>query len=257
MGVPQVNTALTGRIAIVTGAGSGIGRAIAHRFAAAGAAVVAADLNLTAAEETAATSPDRIAPYQVDVTDESNVQRLVQATLERFGQIDLLVNNAGIGTTKDIIETDLDEWERVFAVNVRGVFLCCKHALPSMLARRYGVIINMGSVAGLIGIPQRAAYCASKGAVVTLTKQIAVAYVRQGIRCNCICPGTVDTPWVERLVAQTPEPDAARRALEARQPMGRLIRPEEVAAAALYLASDDAAAVTGAILVLDGGWMAQ
>jgi len=257
VGVPQVNTALTGRIAIVTGAGSGIGRAIAHRFAAAGAAVVAADLNLTAAEETAATSPDRIAPYQVDVTDESNVQRLVQATLERFGQIDLLVNNAGIGTTKDIIETDLDEWERVFAVNVRGVFLCCKHALPSMLARRYGVIINMGSVAGLIGIPQRAAYCASKGAVVTLTKQIAVAYVRQGIRCNCICPGTVDTPWVERLVAQTPEPDAARRALEARQPMGRLIRPEEVAAAALYLASDDAAAVTGAILVLDGGWMAQ
>ena len=172
---------LAGRIAIVTGAGSGIGRAIAHRFAAAGAAVVAADLNLTAAEETAATSPDRIAPYQVDVTDESNVQRLVQATLERFGQIDLLVNNAGIGTTKDIIETDLDEWERVFAVNVRGVFLCCKHALPSMLARRHGVIINMGSVAGLIGIPQRAAYCASKGAVVTLTKQIGRASCRERV----------------------------------------------------------------------------
>ncbi len=249
--------ALQGRIAIVTGAGSGIGRAIAHRFAAAGAAVVAADLNLAAAEETATASPEQIVPYQVDVTDEPSVQRLVQATLERFGQIDILVNNAGIGTTKDIVETDLEEWERVFAVNVRGVFLCCKHALPSMLARRYGVIINMGSVAGLIGIPQRAAYCASKGAVVTLTKQIAVAYVKQGIRCNCICPGTVDTPWVERLVAQTPDPEAARRALEARQPMGRLVQPDEVAAAALYLASDEAAAVTGSILVVDGGWMAQ
>ena len=248
---------LAGRIAVVTGAGSGIGRAIARRFAAAGAAVVAADLNLAAAEETAAASPEQIVPYQVDVTDEPSVQRLVQTTLERFERIDILVNNAGIGTTKDIVETDLEEWERVFAVNVRGVFLCCKHALPSMLERRSGVIINMGSVAGLIGIPQRAAYCASKGAVVTLTKQIAVAYVKQGIRCNCICPGTVDTPWVERLVAQTPDPEAARRALEARQLMGRLIRPDEVAAAALYLASDDAAAVTGSILVIDGGWMAQ
>ena len=248
---------LAGRIAIVTGAGSGIGRAIAHRFAEAGAAVVAADLNLAAAEETATKFPERIVPYQVDVTDEPSVQRLVQATLERFGQIDILVNNAGIGTTKDIVETDLEEWERVFAVNVRGVFLCCKHALPSMLARRHGVIVNMGSVAGLIGLPQRAAYCASKGAVVTLTKQIAVAYVKQGIRCNCICPGTVDTPWVERLVAQTPDPEATRRALEARQPMGRLVQPDEVAAAALYLASDDAAAVTGSILVVDGGWMAQ
>lgn len=248
---------LAGRIAIVTGAGSGIGQAIAHRFAAAGAAVVAADLDLAAAKETATSFPEQIVPYQVDVTDEPSVQRLVQATLERFGQIDILVNNAGIGTTKDIVETDLEEWERVFAVNVRGVFLCCKHALPSMLARRHGVIINMGSVAGLIGIPQRAAYCASKGAVVTLTKQIAVAYVKQGIRCNCICPGTVDTPWVERLVAQTPDPEAARRALEARQPMGRLVRPDEVAAAALYLASDDAAAITGSILVIDGGWMAQ
>jgi NAD(P)-dependent dehydrogenase (short-subunit alcohol dehydrogenase family) len=255
--VLHVSTALTGRVAIVTGAGSGIGRAIAHRFATAGAAVVAADLNLAAAEETATISPELILPYQVDVTDEPSVHRLVRATVERFGQIDLLVNNAGIGTTKDIVETDLEEWERVFAVNVRGVFLCCKHVLPSMLARQHGVIINMGSVAGLIGIPQRAAYCASKGAVVTLTKQIAVAYVRQGIRCNCLCPGTVDTPWVERLVAQTPDPEAARRALEARQPMGRLVRPEEVAAAALYLASDDAAAVTGSILVVDGGWMAQ
>ncbi|MCM8748147.1 glucose 1-dehydrogenase [Thermomicrobiaceae bacterium CFH 74404] len=248
---------LAGRIAIVTGAGSGIGRAIAHRFAGAGAAVVAADLNLAAAEETATKFSEQIVPHQVDVTDEPSVQRLVQATLERFGQIDILVNNAGIGTTKDIVETDLEEWERVFAVNVRGVFLCCKHALPSMLARRHGVIVNMGSVAGLIGLPQRAAYCASKGAVVTLTKQIAVAYVKQGIRCNCICPGTVDTPWVERLVAQVPDPEAARRALEARQPMGRLVLPEEVAAAALYLASDDAAAITGSILVIDGGWMAQ
>lgn len=245
------------RIAVVTGAGSGIGRAIAQRFAEAGATVIAADLDPQAAEATALLAPDRIVPYQVDVRDETSVRALMDSVLARFGRIDILVNNAGIGTTKDIVETELEEWEQVFAVNVRGVFLCCKSALPSMLARRSGVIINIGSVAGLIGIPKRAAYCASKGAVVTLTKQIAIAYVKDGIRCNCICPGTVDTPWVERLVARELDPLAARRALEARQPMGRLVRPEEVAAAALYLASDEAAAVTGSILVVDGGWLAQ
>ncbi len=248
---------LQDRIAIVTGAGSGIGRAITHRFATAGATVVAADRDVAAAEETARVAPERIVPCPVDVRDEASVRELVRFTLDRFGRIDILVNNAGIGTTKDVVETELAEWEEVFAVNVRGVFLCCKHALPSMLERRSGVIINIASVAGLIGIPKRAAYCASKGAVVTLTKQIAIAYVKQGIRCNCICPGTADTPWVERLLAREPDPIAARRALEARQPMGRLIKPEEVAAAALYLASDDAAAVTGSILVVDGGWLAQ
>lgn len=244
-------------IAVVTGAGSGIGRAIAHRFAEAGATVTAADLDPQAAEATALLAPDRIVPHQVDVRDETSVRALMDSVLARFGRIDILVNNAGIGTTKDVVETELEEWEQVFAVNVRGVFLCCKYALPSMLARRSGVIINIGSVAGLIGIPKRAAYCASKGAVVTLTKQIAIAYVKDGIRCNCICPGTVDTPWVERLVAHETDSVAARRALEARQPMGRLVRPEEVAAAALYLASEEAAAVTGSILVVDGGWLAQ
>ncbi|MCX7624397.1 MAG: glucose 1-dehydrogenase [Thermomicrobium sp.] len=250
---------LRDRIAVVTGAGSGIGRAIAQRFARAGATVVAADLDLAAAAATARLAPDpeRIVPHPVDVREEASVRALMAATIERFGRIDILVNNAGIGTTKDLVETDLDEWENVFAVNVRGVFLCCKYALPDMLARRSGVIVNIGSVAGLIGIPKRAAYCASKGAVVTLTKQIAIAYVREGIRCNCICPGTVDSPWVERLVAREPDPVAARRALEARQPMGRLVQPEEVAAAALYLASDEAAAVTGSVLVIDGGWLAQ
>ncbi|MDW7982770.1 MAG: glucose 1-dehydrogenase, partial [Thermomicrobium sp.] len=248
---------LQDRIALVTGAGSGIGQAIAHRFAAAGATVVAADLDRPAAEATASFAPERIVPYPVDVRDEASVRALLEHTVARFGRLDILVNNAGIGTTRDLHETELDEWENVFAVNVRGVFLCCKYALPSMLARRSGVIINIGSVAGLIGIPKRAAYCASKGAVVTLTKQLAIAYVKDGIRCNCICPGTVDSPWVERLVALEADPVAARRALEARQPMGRLVRPEEVAAAALYLASDEAAAVTGSILVVDGGWLAQ
>ncbi|MFN3336606.1 MAG: SDR family NAD(P)-dependent oxidoreductase, partial [Thermomicrobium sp.] len=232
---------------------SGIGRAIAQRFAEVGATVIAADLDPQAAEATALLMPDHIVPHHVDVRDEASVRTLMERVLARFGRVDILVNNAGIGTTKDVIETELEEWEQVFAVNVRGVFLCCKYALPSMLARRSGVIINIGSVAGLIGIPKRAAYCASKGAVITLTKQIAIAYVKDGIRCNCICPGTVDTPWVERLVAREPDPLAARRALEARQPMGRLVRPEEVAAAALYLASDEAAAVTGSILVVDGG----
>jgi len=182
---------------------------------------------------------------------------MVRETVARFGRIDILCNNAGIGSSKDVVAVEPDEWDRVFAVNVRGVYLGCKYALPHMLAQGGGSIINTASVLALVGAPERAAYCASKGAVVALTRQIAVEYADRGIRCNCLCPTTVDTPWVDRLLADAPDPVARRRALEERQPMGRLATAEDVAAAALYLASDDAAFVTGTAMVIDGGLSAR
>lgn len=241
---------------VVTGAGSGIGRAMARAFSAEGATVVAADKDGASAAETAI-GLEHATAMLVDVTQAPSVKRLIDDTHARHGRIDILCNNAGIGSSKTVVDCEPDEWDQLFAVNVRGVYLGCKYAIPLMIAQGGGVIVNTASVAGLIGLPNRAAYCASKGAVVTLTKQVAVDYVAHGIRCNCICPGTVDTPWVARLVKEAADPTALRAELVARQPMGRLGTAEEVAQAALYLASDDAAFVTGTALVIDGGLMAR
>jgi NAD(P)-dependent dehydrogenase (short-subunit alcohol dehydrogenase family) len=164
--------------------------------------------------------------------------------------LDVLVNVAGIGSTTTAPETPLDVWENVFAVNARGTFLCCKHAIPGMAERGGGAIVNLASVAALVGLRNRAAYCASKGAVVALTRALAVDHVTDGIRVNAVCPGTVDSPWVRRLVEDSGE---SLDALRARQPMGRLGLPEEIADAVAYLASDAAAFVTGTTLVIDGG----
>ncbi|HEX7103733.1 MAG TPA: glucose 1-dehydrogenase [Nitrolancea sp.] len=248
---------LAGKVALVTGAGSGIGRAISVRFAQEGALVAAASRTLGSVEETAKLAGGETLALQADVSDEASVRNMVEQTLARFGRIDILVNNAGIGTTKSILECEPEEWDRVFAVNVRGVYLSTRAVLPGMLARGEGVIINIASVLGLVGVPKRAAYCASKGAVITLTKQVATEYAEQGVRCNCICPGTVDSPWVGRLLDATDDPAAARQALEARHPLQRLATTDEIAAAALYLASADAAFMTGSSLVLDGGQLAR
>lgn len=245
-----------GKVVVVTGAGSGIGQAMARAFGAEGARVVAADVNEATARQTAGELEQAI-PFVVDVTQPASVAALIAETQLRQGRIDILCNNAGIGSSKTVIDCEPDEWDRLFAVNVRGVYLGCKYAIPLMIAQGGGAIVNTASVAGLVGLPNRAAYCASKGAVVTLTKQIAVDYVSQRIRCNCICPGTVDTPWVGRLLAESSDPQALRRELVARQPMGRLGTADEVAQAALYLASDDAAFVTGTALVIDGGLLAR
>jgi NAD(P)-dependent dehydrogenase (short-subunit alcohol dehydrogenase family) len=166
------------------------------------------------------------------------------------GDLDVLANVAGIGSTTTAPKTALDTWEDVFAVNARGTFLCCKHAIPAMVTRGGGSIVNMGSVAGLVGLRNRAAYCASKGAVIALTRALAIDHVADGVRVNAVCPGTVDSPWVRRLVDDVGE---SLDALRARQPMGRLGAPDEIAAAVLYLASDDAAFVTGTAFVIDGG----
>ena len=240
---------LEGKTAVVTGAGSGIGQATAAALDRAGMTVIAADLDPDAAQRTAAEGRAMHAAA-VDVRDEQSVIALIGRTREIAGRLDILVNVAGIGSTTATTDTPVEVWENVFAVNARGTFLCCKHALEPMIEQRAGVIVNMASVAGLVGLRNRAAYCASKGAVIAFTRALAVDHVSDGVRVNCVCPGTVDTPWVQRLVDDAGE---SLDQLRARQPMGRLGTPEEVAQAVLYLVSDAGRFVTGSSLVIDGG----
>jgi len=234
-------SSFAGARALVTGAGSGIGAAVARRLAAGGADVIVADVALQPVEALAREIGGR--PLELDVRVEDQVAGAMR-------DLDGLVNVAGIGSTTTAPETPLDVWEDVFAVNARGTFLCCKHAIPGMAERHRGSIVNIASVGALVGLRNRAAYCASKGAVVALTRALAVDHVGDGVRVNAVCPGTVDSPWVRRLVEDAGE---SLDALRARQPMGRLGLPEEIAEAVAYLASDAAAFVTGTALVIDGG----
>ncbi len=222
--------------ALVTGGGSGIGAAVAHRLADDGFDVTVADLEPDdVATELGATG------VRLDVRDEAQVEQAMDG--------DAVPDNAaGTGSTADAPGTTLEVWEDVFAVNARGTFLCCKHVIPGMKARGGGVIVNVASVAGLIGLKNRAAYSASKGAVIALTRALAVDHVGDAIRVNAVCPGTIDTPWVQRLVSDAGE---SIDVLRARQPMGRPGTPEEVADAVLYLATAEFA--TGTILTIDGG----
>lgn len=245
----DVTGRLTGKTALVTGAGAGIGAAIAVRFALEGARVIVADLDGDAAAATAAQIGTSALAATVDVRDEGSVEQLMRLAREA-GELHALVNVAGVGATTTAPDTPLETWDRVMSINAGGTFLCCKHALPQMLDQGHGAIVNMGSVAGLVGLRSRAAYCAAKGAVIALTRALAVDHVGDGVRVNCICPGTVDSPWVRRLVEDAGE---SLDALRARQPMGRLGTPDEVAEMALYLTEDASAFVTGSVLVIDGG----
>ena len=236
-----------GKRALVTGAGSGIGRATARALHAEGAEVVLTDARGDGVEALAAELGDRATALTLDVRDEDAVAAAMVG-------LDVLANVAGIGSTTTAPDTPLQVWEDVLAVNATGTFLCCKHAIPGMIARGGGAIVNTGSVAGMVGLRNRAAYCASKGAVIALTRALAIDHVADGIRVNVVCPGTIDSPWVRRLVEDAGE---SLEALRARQPIGRLGTPEEVAEAILYLASDAAAFMTGSGLVLDGGLTAQ
>ncbi len=234
------------RIAIVTGGGSGIGRAVALRLAAAGARVTIANRSEDAGRAVAAEAGGETRFVATDVADERSVQALFDAV---GPDVHVLVNSAGVlASTDRVPDIPLEDWEQAFAVNARGTFLTCKHALARM--GRGAAIVNVASVAGMVGLPNRAAYCASKGAVIALTRALAIDHVRDGIRVNCVCPGTVDSPWIDRVVAEHGE---SRDALTARQPLGRLGTPDEIAEAVVYLASDRAAFSTGSQLVVDGG----
>ena len=252
------------KIAFVTGAGSGIGEQIARLFAQQGAHVILADIRLDAAEQVAGeirADGGSARAQQLDVAEESQVKAAIERVAATEGRLDILVNNAGISHVGTILETSLEDWERVMHVNARGVFLCAREGVRQMLAQlpAGGVIINMSSVAATIGVDRRLSYSASKGAVLALTRSIAIDFVTQGIRCNAICPGTVHTPFVESYLARhfAGHEDEVRQQLHARQPIGRMGRPDEIACAALYLASDEAAFVTGSALVIDGGWTAK
>ncbi|HVF11993.1 MAG TPA: SDR family oxidoreductase [Actinomycetota bacterium] len=231
---------------VVTGAASGIGAACAESFLAEGAVVIAGDQEPDAV-------PEGCRPYKVDVSSEVEVKGLIAEALATTDRLDVVCNNAGIGSTTDALNCSVEEWDRVFAVNARGVFLGTKHALTAMVPAGRGAIVNTASVGGLVGLNDRAAYCASKGAVIAFTKQVALQYAGTGVRCNCVCPGTVDSPWVARLMQEAADPVERRSMLIARQPVGRLGTPEEIAKAILYLASDDASFITGSALVIDGG----
>jgi NAD(P)-dependent dehydrogenase (short-subunit alcohol dehydrogenase family) len=247
---------LSDRIALVTGAGSGIGAAIAEAFAAANARVLVTDRNEASALATATRIGAFATGFTLDVTDEAACARRAEEVLARSGRLDILVNNAGVGHVGTLLQTDGSDLDRLYAVNVRGVFNVSKAFLPSMLARRAGNIINIASIGGVVGIRDRLAYCTSKFAVVGLTKSMALDHALDGIRVNCICPGRVETPWVAERLAAYPDPEKARREMTATQAVGRMGRPNEIAAAAVYLASDEASFVTGSTFMIDGGWSA-
>jgi len=251
-----------GRVALITGGTSGIGEATAVRMAAEGArvAIVGRDeARGQALSQQIAKDGGEAAFFGADVTQEDAVKAMVEAVMARFGQIDVLVNNAGIINHGSVITADVDEWDTLMLTNVRSVFLVSRYALPHMIAGGGGSVVNLGSNLGLIGTRGAAAYVTSKGAVVQLTKAMALDHVADGVRVNCVCPGTIDTPLVQRQrVGRTEE--QLRQSdvrLRERHPIGRMGTPEEVAAVIAFLASDEASFVTGSLYSVDGGYIAQ
>ena len=241
----MTDRSFAGLTAVVTGGASGIGLATAKMLASGGANVVALDL--------VPTVDAPLVGIRCDVSDDESVKDAIDAVVERFGQLDILINNAGIGAQGSVADNDDAEWMNVFDVNVFGMVRVTRAALPHLERSTHASIVNTGSIAGWAGLPQRAAYSATKGAVHALTLAMAADYVRDGIRVNAVAPGTTDTPWIGRLLAKADDPSAERTALEARQPIGRLVSANEVAAAICCLASPLTGSTTGTILAVDGG----
>jgi NAD(P)-dependent dehydrogenase (short-subunit alcohol dehydrogenase family) len=244
---------LDGKVCVITGAGGGMGRDAAILFTEEGAKVCAADVNLEAAEETVAQCSGNAFAQQLDVADEASVEATMTATAERFGEIEVLYNNAGISPNDDasVLDTSVEAWDRVQAVNTRGVFLCCKHGIPHLQRRGGGSVINVASFVAIVGAAtSQISYTASKGAVLSMTRELAVQFARENIRVNALCPGPVETPLLLSIFGGDP---AALERRRTHWPTGRLAKPREVVNGALFLASDDSSYVTGATFLVDGG----
>lgn len=250
---------LSGKTALITGAGSGIGRAIATLFSREGANVCLADVDLKRAEQTASLvngSDDTVFSLQGDVTKGTDMEKVIQDSIARFGRLDVLVNNAGfwiVGGRDRVTELPEEEWDRVLNVNLKGVFITSKYALRQMVKQRNGSIVNIASEAGIVGQLGLASYTAAKGGVVMLTKQMAIDYAPYGIRVNCIAPCNINTPMFDRELQVSDDPEALLRKTTKVMPLGRLGKPDEVAYAAVFLASDESSFTTGAVLTVDAG----
>ena len=238
---------LTDKVCIITGGGSGIGRAAALLFALEGAQVVVADINVASAEHTAADvvqQGGQAVALEVDVSQSASVAKMVQWTAEELGRIDVLVNNAGYGLAATVVQTEEADWDRLMGVNLKGVYFGCKHTIPVMRSQGGGVIVNTASAAGVVGVRDRAAYCASKGGVIALTRAMALDHVSEGIRINCVAPGSVHSPYFDEIYAKSENPLALKKELVERHPVKHLGKPEEIAQGMLYLASDDSSFTT-------------
>lgn len=242
------------RVVAITGAASGIGLSTARRFASGGDTVVMLDIDTDRLGREA--SNLGTAAYMLDVRNADSVAQVFASIAAEVGPIDVLVNNAGIGVAADLLSCTWDDWQRTFDVNVHSMFHTCRAVLPSMLERGGGIIVNTASVAGLVGIRDRAAYCTSKSAVIGFTRTLTADYAHRGIRANAVCPGTVATEWIGKILANDPDPVAKRVSMEQRQLDGRMGTPEEVAAAIWFLASPDGRFANGSAMVIDGGMTA-
>ncbi len=250
---------LAEKVALVTGGGKGIGRATCLAFAREGAKVAVADVDFPAAEEVAQQIEERggaAVPVEVDVAQAAQVAAAVDRTVAGLGRLDVLVNSAGIAYNGDAVETDEENWDRLLGVNLKGTWLCCKYAIPRMLAVGQGTIVNLGSIASFVGLEKNAAYNASKGGVLMLTKNLAVDFAPR-IRANVLCPAMILTPMLEAYMDTVPDRPAYIRGVEAATPLARLGSAEEVAEAAVFLASDESSYLTGAALMIDGGYTAR
>jgi len=249
---------LKNKVSIITGAGSGIGLATAMRFASEGARVILADIKKSHKETRRVVRYGKEAYFcQVDVGKPQEVDTLFRKVIDKCGRLDILVNNAGIELAKKVPETSPEEWDHLMDVNLKGVFLCSRAAIPLMRRQGGGIIINVASELGLVGGAEIAAYCASKGGVVQLTKAMSIDHAADHIRVNCVCPGPVDTPFLRRILSSSKNPEKEKRRIISKIPLKRLAKPEDVANVILFLASEESSFMSGASVAVDGGWSAQ